>query len=73
MVHGRDEGNFLRRSKRMFHLSNVCDELISELAKHWGVNRSAVIEIATRRLYKASKGRWPDISDNGVFHERDMG
>jgi hypothetical protein len=69
-MHGRKEGNFIRRSKRMFHLSNVCDELVSELALYWGVTRSAVIEMSVRRFYRGTHGKWPIITDQGVYHER---
>ena len=54
----------------MFHLSNVCDDIISDLAKHWGINRSAVVEVAIRRFYKYSRGRWPEITDNGILDQR---
>jgi len=66
-MHGRLEGNYLRRSKRMFHLSSACDQLIAELSLYHGVNRSAVVEFAIRRFYRLSHGSWPIIDDHGIY------
>ena len=61
----RNEGNYLRKSKRMFHLSAAGNWMLDRLSHRIGINRSGCIEVAIRRLYRAEIGEVPDVEREG--------
>lgn len=55
----KHEGNWQRKSKRMFNITEACSWMLDHLAEQSGLNRSGVLEIAVRRLYRKEFGQLP--------------
>ena len=57
----RLEGNYLGKSRRNYHLSDKCVELLQACTVNEGLSQSAVIEQAVREYYASRRGKWESL------------
>lgn len=61
------EGNVLRKGRKNYYLSNDCNRYVEEIGAREGLNESAVIEVAVRRLYEVVFGPRPSSPPKNVI------
>lgn len=57
----RLEGNYLGKSRRNYHLSDRCVQLLQECTVNEGLSQSSVIEQAVREYYMNRRGKWESL------------
>ncbi len=65
----KQEGNYLRQSRKNYFLSLDCCEMIKELAVYQGLKEGPVLELAVREAYETRFGKGARPA-NGLWVKR---